>query len=1358
MTGLAGGVPPFQPDPSSNTHNAWLPVHDLSASIGASGLVLRGPIACPEWETRIEPIGLGRNGCIQHRWTPEVGSERDGAIWWHGKGWSAEYRMEADGIRQNFHIPHRPEGSGPLELNLRSLSPLCPEQEGATGIAYRTMDGHLMHAYRGLRVWDHAGLPLDAQIEVRSGGGMLLITVDDRNATYPITIDPVSSSFDRQLNAPAGGSFGICVATAGDLNGDGYSDIAVGAYLTANGGEVYVYYGSSAGIPAAPSVTLSSGFPGANFGLAVDCAGDVNADGFSDLVVGASAWNNNAATPAEGAVFVYHGSATGISTAPTRILETNTSNSYLGSSIAGAGDINGDGFSDVVAGGWLASYPSTNEGAAWIYLGSATGLNPAFRHRLERNQGGAQFGFSVNAAGDVNGDGFNDVIIGAPKFNLFTAVGGITDDGAIFIYHGSANALGVGLNPNPTLTFNTFSFSSRTGWAVSTAGDVNGDGYSDVIIGDWLDEIGPEIDEGVVVIYHGSAAGLNTTPVTTIQGTSTERWLGRSVSTAGDVNGDGYADVIVGAAQFTNGQSKEGAAFVHLGSPTGISSSPFLRYESNQINGLMGEWVSTAGDVNGDGYSDMVAGITGQTGGGGAQVFHGGTYNVGTTASFNRSSGQVGAQMGSATANAGDVNGDGYSDAIMGAPDASNGQAGEGLAYVHYGGASGLSAAPSITLEADVAGAGFGTSVASAGDVNGDGYADVLVGAPLNGGFGRTYLYHGGPGGLNNSPALVLSGSPGSLFGFSVFKAGDHNCDGFSDVVIGAPGEDRAYVYPGTSTGLDPTPVVLNAPITGGSFGSAVSTAGDVNGDGFSDIIIGAPDLSNGQALEGAFYIYHGNLFDLPTTPTFTWESGLAGRRLGSSVCGAGDLNGDGFYDIAAGAPQTSLPEANEGIVYVFFGSNGGVNAIGAQFPQGNQVNARMGTSVAEAGDVNGDGYADLIIGAPFFSNGEANEGRAWVYPGGPAGIGANVASLETNLAGENFGWAVAGGGDVDGDGYSDVMVGAPAGSPTFANEGTARLYRGNTALGYNRLTRQYMTDLVSPLATNSADMSDAFFFGIGHRARSPMQRTTAKLRWEVVHEGQPFTGSPITNSVSFLANGTVFTDLGLAGVEIKELVAKATGFYRHRWRVRVEYPMHKMIDGQRFSRWFYGYASAVGDIGVLPVELIDLRGMAIMDGNLVEWTTGSERHSAYFLIERSIDGQVFTAIGSVNAAGESSLPVGYSYLDEDDPRGLAYYRLRMVDRDGAEELSEVITIMRDTSAIIVYPVPVDDILHWSQLDTPVSRAIVRDALGRMVLDASTHLDGLHAPSLGGLPTGSYSLLLLDEQGSVVARSRFLKR
>lgn len=1339
---------------------AWLSDMDLGVAIDAAGFSIGGPIGNQKWSTRFDVIGTRRTHSAIDGWHPRPARQLMDTVEWVSAGMTAQYVIGSKGLRQNFLLQRRPAGMGPLQVVMSVTTPLCPEMEGTTGCAFRSAEGELLHAYRDLLVWDACGTKLPAHMRWDEPTASLALVVDDTEAQYPITIDPVSTGPDRVLTPPNAGKFGWSVANAGDLNGDGYSDVVAGAYTAASGeaaeGMVYVYYGSSAGIPAAPSVTLQVDQAGAQFGISVDGAGDVNGDGYSDLIVGANGWESSVARDREGAVFIYHGSATGIPNAPSQTILGNVSLRRLGSTVAGLGDINGDGFSDIAIGSALAANGQTNEGLVWIHLGSATGIVTPQRHLLERSQTAAQFGLGVAPAGDVNGDGYNDVIIGAHKFEFTPGCPDAgCDDGLIAIYHGSANALGAGANPAPASLFNTIGFSVRTGWAVSTAGDVNADGYSDVIIGDWRDSVGTSFYEGTAFVFHGSAAGIVTVPATILQPNLTQCYFGQSVSTAGDINGDGYADVMVGAIQFSNGHLNEGATFVYLGGVTGVSSSSFLRYESNTINGQMGESVSTAGDVNGDGYSDMVVGIPNAER---VQVYHGGTYNVSTSPAFTRASGSTNALLGAATANAGDVNGDGYSDAIFGAPGASNGQANEGLAFVHYGSPGGLSPLPSVTLETNVAGAAFGTSVASAGDINGDGYSDVLVGAPLSSGTGAVYLFSGSPAGLSTSPSTVLTGSSGSRFGASVFKAGDVNADGYSDVVIGAPGEEMAYVFLGRPAGLVTTPkVALPAPFPGGAFGSAVSTAGDVNGDGFSDIVIGAPEVSNGQSFEGAVYVYHGTLFEIDPTPAFAFESNFADRRLGSSVAGVGDVNANGYYEIAVGAPGTSAPEVNEGAIYVFYATSAGTTATGHAVLGSNLSGARLGTSVGEAGDVNGDGYADIIGGAPNSTNGENNEGRAWVFLGSPGPL-VSFTTLEMNIADELFGSAVAGGGDVDGDGYSDVMVGAPNASPTLTNEGRVFLHRGNNGLSANRLTRQYQTDLVSPLATNSADMTDEFFFGIGHRARSPIQRTTAKLRWEVVHEGQAFSGAPITNSVGFVANSAAWTDLGLTGFQIKELVAKAPTFFRHKWRVRVEYPIHKMIDGQRFSRWFYGFASAVGDIGVLPVELIAFDGQAITEGNLLSWSTGSEMNSSFFQVERSADASLFSTTGVVDAAGQSSTRLDYTFLDEDAPAGLSYYRLRIVDADGSEGTSTTIAILRETRSIIIFPVPVDDAIHWTTSDQLAVRVIISDALGRMVVDASTTANGVQGRSIQQLASGTYTLALLNADGSIAARSRFLKR
>lgn len=1322
---------------------------DMTAAVNAGGFTLSGPIGTPEWSTRFNVIGVNRSA-LSIAWAGGKAQFEDQRLTWTASGLTVEYLLGEEGLRQNFILDRRPSGCGPLTIDLAVETALCGASEGSTGCVFTATDGNLRHAYRDLKAWDACGTPLHASMHWNQVDEVLSLIVDDEGASYPITIDPVSTTANRIITQAAGTRFGWTPANAGDLNGDGYSDIAVGAPPTATNGAVHVFYGSAAGIGATPDVILTSGVAFTdNFGLGLDGAGDVNNDGYSDLVVGASAWTDNVATPNEGALFVYHGSATGISTAPNYILQTNASTCYLGFSAAGVGDINGDGYSDVVGGGWLAALPSTDEGGAWVFLGSATGLNPVFRHRLERNQGAAQFGYTVAAAGDVNADGYSDVVIGAPKATV-----NATQDGAVYVYHGSANAFGAGLNPAPANIFNTFGYSRRTASSVSTAGDVNADGYSDIIVGDWRDSIGGQAFEGTAFIYHGSATGINTVPATILQSNIAQAYLGRSVSTAGDVNGDGYADVIVGCIQYTNGQTFEGAAFLHLGSATGISSSPFLRYEGNANNAGMGEGVSGAGDVNGDGYSDFLVGVPNQAR---TYIFHGGTYSVSTTPAFTRSSGSSGAHLGAAVANAGDVNGDGYSDAIMGAPDASNGQANEGLAYVHHGSITGLSAAPSTNLQADVPGAHFGTSVASAGDVNGDGYADVVVGAPDSGVGGMAYIYHGSASGLSLAPAFTMTGAATARLGAAVSTAGDFNVDGYADVLIGAPGLDQVHLYFGSPTGIFPSDTLITAPLSGSQFGAAVATAGDVNGDGYSDIVIGAPAASNVQPSGGAAYIYHGVIFEFSGVPNITIAAAQAGGALGTSVAGAGDVNGDGYSEVMIGIPFASSGEANEGLVNIYRGSASGTLLAAPYILQANSVGANLGMSVAEAGDVNGDGYADVCAGAPNFTGGETNEGRIYLALGSSAGPAAPT-TLEPNVAGNKLGASVAGGGDVDGDGYSDVIGGASNAAPTITGEGSVHLYRGNDALSINRLTRQYMTDLVSPLATNSADMTDAFFFGIGHRSRSHIHRTTAKLRWEVVHEGQSFTGSPITNSVAFSAVSTGWTDIGVNGIQIKDLVAKAPTYFRHKWRVRVEYPLHKLIDGQRFSRWFYGYASAVGDIGVLPVELIDFSGQALSEGNQLHWSTGSESGSSHFMIERGTDGVTFDPIGTLDAAGESTTLRTYAWLDANAPSGLSYYRLRIVDRAGEEELSNTVVLLRDAKSITIYPVPVDDAINWAATDLEPTRVIIRDALGRIVVDANPTGNGLQGRSVEQLATGTYTFLLFSADGSMAARSRFLKR
>jgi hypothetical protein len=215
------------------------------------------------------------------------------------------------------------------------------------------------------------------------------------------------------------------------VNGDGYSDVIVGAYFYENGqsneGVAFIYHGASSGISTTASTTLEENQAGAYFGISVSSAGDVNGDGYSDVIVGAGYYDNGQYK--EGGAFIYHGSASGISTTASTSLEENQAGAYFGISVSSAGDVNGDGYSDVIVGARFYDNGQTKEGVAFIYHGSSSGISTTANTTLEENQPSAYLGRSVSGAGDVNGDGYSDVIVGAYAYG---------NGGGAFIYRGSS--------------------------------------------------------------------------------------------------------------------------------------------------------------------------------------------------------------------------------------------------------------------------------------------------------------------------------------------------------------------------------------------------------------------------------------------------------------------------------------------------------------------------------------------------------------------------------------------------------------------------------------------------------------------------------------------------------------------------------------------------------------------------------------------------------------------------------------------------------------------------------------------------------------------------------------------------------
>jgi hypothetical protein len=204
-----------------------------------------------------------------------------------------------------------------------------------------------------------------------------------------------------------GAEFGVSVSTAGDLNSDGYDDAVVGSHRYDNGqtdeGRVFIYYGSPTGLSLTADVTLESNQPGAWFGHSATTAGDVNGDGYDDLLVGAPQYSDDQSTG--GRAYVFYGSAVGVSQAISWTVDANQNSAGLGGFVDAAGDVNGDGYDDILLGANTYDSGETDEGVAFVYHGSAAGLSNTPAWIGESNQASADYGYKVSRAGDVNGDG-----------------------------------------------------------------------------------------------------------------------------------------------------------------------------------------------------------------------------------------------------------------------------------------------------------------------------------------------------------------------------------------------------------------------------------------------------------------------------------------------------------------------------------------------------------------------------------------------------------------------------------------------------------------------------------------------------------------------------------------------------------------------------------------------------------------------------------------------------------------------------------------------------------------------------------------------------------------------------------------
>lgn len=372
--------------------------------------------------------------------------------------------------------------------------------------------------------------------------------------------------------------------------------------------------------------------------------------------------------------------------------------------------------------------------------------------------------------------------------------------------------------------------------------------------------------------------------------------FGRSLA-SGDFDGDGRPELMVGARDYSGGESREGRVELYRNEANSFQSAPFWKYEPDDSYDQVGSAIAAA-DVNGDGYDDVVAGAPGANR---VLVFFGGPGGLSFISQV--IAGPVPGYSGETVANAGDTNGDGYEDVLVGDPNP-----GTRRAYLYLGSSDGLGIQPAWSLDVGQYGSQNVRSVSSAGDVNGDGYADLLVGATKS-----AWLFSGGPLGAATNASWTVSTYSGSTLGVIVGSAGDTDGDGFDDVLVGMPESwnGEARLFRGSAIGLEPDPVWSELGDSSSRFGWSLGGVGDINGDGLADFAVGGP----GGAEGGMAALYLGAAY--PSGSVWTTTAGQPYDVYGLPVMGAGDVDGDGLDDLVVGASQFQQ-DGGQGRAFLF--------------------------------------------------------------------------------------------------------------------------------------------------------------------------------------------------------------------------------------------------------------------------------------------------------------------------------------------------------------------------------------------------------------------------------------------------------
>lgn len=417
------------------------------------------------------------------------------------------------------------------------------------------------------------------------------------STVHPIALDtktpPITPADWSHISTPTTPFLSLVSRVVGniDVNMDGYADLLVAEPGNqAKTYQVLVFNGGPNGLAASPGQIIPMGQGRIRGQATISAIGDTDGNRRKEVILRDFLPNDR--NQIEG--WIWECSPLGL----VRVRPWQGKEDLFG-----WGDFNGDGFSDIISRRRNFNFPPGL--CVTIHHSSKSGPNEGESWSACENQHSAHFGHDTANAGDVNGDGIDDLIIGSMKFS-----GRLQESGKAFLFHGTR----YGLRKSPSWT-SEYPLTPEQGidgmkeqffsWGIASAGDVNQDGFDDVLIGACYAEQ-QDVNEGIAFLYLGSPDGLPSKPDWIAQAENPNSLFGQSLAGIGDVNGDGFPDVAIGAPEARNGQQSEGAVVVYAGNKQGLSKDPIWIIEGDYTHEKQGSDVRPAGDINGDGLADLL--------------------------------------------------------------------------------------------------------------------------------------------------------------------------------------------------------------------------------------------------------------------------------------------------------------------------------------------------------------------------------------------------------------------------------------------------------------------------------------------------------------------------------------------------------------------------------------------------------------------------------------------------------------------------------------------------------------------------------------------------------------------------------